>query len=74
MMLNVGHLYFNPFYERGYIVWDKGPGAVVIDPGCCNGEEIQNLLDFLDSHKITVQGSTAGVSFLSLFLVLFVYV
>lgn len=53
MMTNVGHLYFNSFYEKGYIVWDKGPGAVVIDPGCCNGEEIQSLLDFLGSHGLT---------------------
>ena len=51
-MLNVEHLYFNLFSERSYIVWGKGPEAVVIDPGYCCEKEKQKLLDFLDAHGL----------------------
>ena len=42
---------FNPFQENTYVVHD-GTDAVVIDPGCWNREEQQELEDFLKDNAL----------------------
>jgi glyoxylase-like metal-dependent hydrolase (beta-lactamase superfamily II) len=43
-MAEVVQLTFNPFEENTYLVYDDTRQAVIIDPGCCNTLEQQQLI------------------------------
>ena len=46
---------FSPFQENTYVVADDATGeAVVIDPGCYNQAEKEELARFIDSNNLTV--------------------
>jgi glyoxylase-like metal-dependent hydrolase (beta-lactamase superfamily II) len=48
-MLNIQSLVFNPFQENTYIIWDdKSKEAAIIDPGCFNTSEQNELCSFID--------------------------
>lgn len=43
---------FNPFQENTYIVYDDTKEAVIIDPGCSNALECQNLKAFIEDNDL----------------------
>lgn len=45
---------FNPFEENTYIVYDDTREAVIIDPGCYEREEQEELKSFIASQKLQV--------------------
>jgi glyoxylase-like metal-dependent hydrolase (beta-lactamase superfamily II) len=51
---------FNPLAENTYLLWDDAghpaPQAVVIDPGCCNRAEREELTAFIEKTGLTVVG------------------
>lgn len=52
-MFTVSKFVFNPFQVNNYIVWDSvSKEAVVIDPGCSNPSEENELARFIDENDI----------------------
>lgn len=45
---------FNPFMENTYVVYDNGTG-VIIDPGCYDPAEEQQLVDFIEQKGIRIE-------------------
>lgn len=45
---------FNPFMENTYVVYDNGTG-VIIDPGCYDPAEEQELVDFIENKGIKIE-------------------
>jgi hydroxyacylglutathione hydrolase len=43
---------FNPFYENTYILFDDSKECVIIDPGCWNKEERDQLIDFVEKNDL----------------------
>lgn len=53
-MLQVKKFTFNPFAENTYVLFDDTKECVVIDPGCYEKKEQQELIDFIESNKLIV--------------------
>ena len=52
-MLKLDSFVFNPFAENTYIVYDDTTlECVIIDAGCSNKAEEDQLLGFVDSHRL----------------------
>ena len=51
-MLNIAVFVCNPFRERCMLVWDRGPGAVIVDPGFCRPEERDALYACVEREKL----------------------
>lgn len=51
-MLHVAKFTFNPFEENTYVVHD-GKEAMVVDPGCWNGQEQRELETYLMDNALT---------------------
>ena len=52
-MLKLESFVFNPFAENTYLVYDENTlECVIIDPGCSNSAEENELLGFIDSHRL----------------------
>lgn len=51
-MLRVAKFTFNPFQENTYVIHD-GAEAIVVDPGCWNRTEQQELEDFLERNALS---------------------
>ena len=52
-MLQLEFFVFNPFAENTYVVYDDASkDCVIIDPGCSNTGEENELFDFIDSHRL----------------------
>lgn len=45
---------FNPFQENTYLLYEPGGQTIVVDPGCSNQTEIQELTSFIESQNLTV--------------------
>lgn len=45
---------FNPFQENTYVLYDDSKEAVVIDPGCYEKEERDELLSFIEHEQLRV--------------------
>lgn len=43
---------FNPFQENTYLLYDHTSECIIVDPGCSNRQEEEELLDFIESHKL----------------------
>ena len=54
-MLTVKSFTFNPFQENTYVLYDDTKECVIIDPGCYEKGEEQELLDFIKQHDLTVK-------------------
>lgn len=54
-MLHVKSFTFNPFEENTYVVYDETREAVIIDPGCFEKVEQQELSSFITSEKLSVK-------------------
>lgn len=46
---------FNPFYENTYVLWDDTHHAIIVDPGCYEKFECEELIDFVEGQQLQVQ-------------------
>jgi hydroxyacylglutathione hydrolase len=53
-MLSVKNFVFNPFQENTYVLYDETKSCVVIDPGCYEKDEQNELVEFIKSNGLTV--------------------
>lgn len=54
-MLQIKKFTFNPFEENTYVLFDETKESVVIDPGCYEKAEQQELVDFIESNSLVVK-------------------
>ncbi|MBK5278462.1 MAG: MBL fold metallo-hydrolase [Bacteroidia bacterium] len=54
-MIHIKTFVFNPFSENTYIVYDDTLAGVVIDPGCYEMEEKNELDDFIKNKKLNIK-------------------
>lgn len=54
-MLQVKKFTFNPFEENTFVVFDETKESIVIDPGCYEKAEQQELVDFIESNNLVVK-------------------
>jgi len=54
-MLQVHTLTFNPFEENTYVVFDESREAAIIDPGCSDPDEQEQLARLITHEKLTVK-------------------
>jgi len=52
MMLSIKQFTFNPFQENTYVLY-SGSDAIIVDPGCYEKHEQEELISFLDSKNLT---------------------
>lgn len=53
-MLNVASFVFNPFQENTYLLHDETLDCVVVDPGCYEKEEEQELAEHVEKAQLNV--------------------
>jgi hydroxyacylglutathione hydrolase len=53
-MIHVQSFTFNPFQENTYILYDETKECVIIDPGCYEKEEKEELTSFIDLNNLKV--------------------
>lgn len=46
---------FNPFYENTYILWDDSLECIIVDPGCYEKYECNEVLEYVSSKKLNVK-------------------
>jgi glyoxylase-like metal-dependent hydrolase (beta-lactamase superfamily II) len=51
-MIQIQGFTFNPFEENTYILYDETKECVIIDPGCYDANERQELVDFIKSEEL----------------------
>jgi hydroxyacylglutathione hydrolase len=54
MMLSIKQFTFNPFQENTYVLY-SGKDAIIVDPGCYEKHEQDELVSYLESEKLTPQ-------------------
>lgn len=54
-MLQVKKFTFNPFAENTFVLFDETKECIVIDPGCYEKAEQQELTDFIEANKLVVK-------------------
>lgn len=54
-MINIKSFVFNPFMENTYLLYDEEGQGIVIDPGCYEKYEKNELDKFIEDHNIEVQ-------------------
>jgi glyoxylase-like metal-dependent hydrolase (beta-lactamase superfamily II) len=54
-MLKIRTFVFNPFQENTYVLYDETGECIVIDPGCYEPEEQEELSDFIRDEKLKVK-------------------
>lgn len=53
-MIDIKKFTFNPFQENTYVLYDETGEAIIIDPGCYEPAEEQQLADFINAQKLKV--------------------
>jgi glyoxylase-like metal-dependent hydrolase (beta-lactamase superfamily II) len=51
-MIQIQGFTFNPFSENTYVLYDETKECVIIDPGCYDNNERQELADFIKSEEL----------------------
>jgi len=51
-MINVANFTFNPFQENTFILYDETNECIIIDPGCYNPAEEQELTNFIENNQL----------------------
>ena len=51
-MLKIRKFTFNPFMENTYIAADETKECVIIDPGCCNNKEREELTNAIKTNDL----------------------
>jgi hydroxyacylglutathione hydrolase len=54
-MIQIHSFVFGPFMENTFVLFDHTQSCVVIDPGCYETVEKQEIKDFIDSHGLKVE-------------------
>lgn len=54
-MLQIKTFIFNPFEERGILLWDSSSQAVIVDPGCYDDAELEILRGFIRENRLDVK-------------------
>lgn len=53
-MIHIHNFVFNPFMENTYLLWDDSKEAIIIDPGCYEDVEKEQLTQFVEDHELKV--------------------
>ena len=53
-MIHIKSFVFNPFLENTYILYDESKEAIIVDPGCYENYEKQQLSKFIDENDLKV--------------------
>ncbi|MEQ8470636.1 MAG: MBL fold metallo-hydrolase [Marinoscillum sp.] len=53
--MRIKSLVFNPFYENTYVLWDDTKEGIIIDPGCYEPYEIDEIKRFIQDQQIQVK-------------------
>lgn len=53
-MIQIHNFVFNPFMENTYILWDETKEAIIVDPGCYEEAEKQQLVDYIENNDLRV--------------------
>ncbi|MEP2023883.1 MAG: MBL fold metallo-hydrolase [Reichenbachiella sp.] len=53
-MIQIQNFVFNPFMENTYVLYDETKEAIVIDPGCYEQAENDELTDFIEANELKV--------------------
>ncbi len=51
-MVQVQTFVFNPFSENTYLLHDETGEAIIIDPGCYDRSELNELVAYVDAHSL----------------------
>ena len=51
-MIHIEHFIFNLFQERCCLAWDDKEFCAIIDPGCQDAAEIEQVTGFLEKHNL----------------------
>ena len=51
--MNIKSFTFNPFQENTYVVYDESKECIIIDPGCYNAQEQEELKSFINEKELT---------------------
>lgn len=54
-MINIQSFTFNALQENTYLLFDETKACIVIDPGCYDREEQQEVTDFISANKLEIQ-------------------
>ncbi|MCB0802730.1 MAG: MBL fold metallo-hydrolase [Flavobacteriales bacterium] len=54
-MMLVKSFTFNPFQENTYVLSDDTKNCVIVDPGCYNNQEQNELLEYIKRNNLTPQ-------------------
>ncbi len=46
---------FNPFYENTYLLWDDTKEAIIVDPGCYEHYEIEEIVSLIKDNELKIQ-------------------
>ncbi|MGL1887210.1 MAG: MBL fold metallo-hydrolase [Reichenbachiella sp.] len=53
-MIHIQNFVFNPFMENTYVLYDETKEAIIIDPGCYENEERDELVTFIKENELKV--------------------
>lgn len=51
-MINIEQFTFNPFQENTYVLFDETKECIIIDPGCYEAHEQQELVQFIKENEL----------------------
>ncbi|XOV93233.1 MAG: MBL fold metallo-hydrolase [Bacteroidota bacterium] len=46
---------FSPLYENTYVVWDNTKKALIVDPGCYERYEFDEIMEFISEQKLEIK-------------------
>ena len=52
-MITIHSFTFGPFQENTYILYDETKQCIIIDPGCYDSQERNELAEFIENAKLT---------------------
>lgn len=51
--MQIAQFTFNPFQENTFVLYDTTKEAIIIDPGCSNLDEQDELVKFIEANELT---------------------
>ena len=51
-MISIHHFIFGPFQENTYVLNDETAECIIIDPGCCDDNERNDLISYIKKNKL----------------------
>ncbi|MFY0651598.1 MAG: MBL fold metallo-hydrolase [Cyclobacteriaceae bacterium] len=53
-MIEIQNFVFNAFMENTYVIYDESKEAIIVDPGCYERQEEEELTSFIESENLNV--------------------